>query len=187
MAWPSTPLTSYVSNTVPAIKAFDLNAFQMGVNGIINGTYSHKGLVIDGLGGALSTPTSGALTLTQSGSSIATPNPTIPLGSFHQNQLMSCVGYISSAGTIVRGVNIKSASYVMALGYYLVTFNLNLDPGATGTYPVFAMPVVGGASSYYAHCSINPANPSSVNVFISNGAAGGASVTSDFAIFACIG
>ena len=66
MAWPSTPLTSYVSNTVPAIKAFDLNSFQMGVNGIINGTYSHKAVVIDGTGGTLATPLSGALILTQS-------------------------------------------------------------------------------------------------------------------------
>lgn len=184
MAWPSTPLTSYVSNTVPAIKAFDLNAFQLGVNGIINGTYSHKGVVIDGVGGSLSTPTSGTLTLTQSGSSAVTPNPTTPLGSFYQNQLMSCVGYIDSAGHIVRGVNIKGVT--IAMGIYTVTFNINLDGGA-GNYPVFAMPIVGGASSYYAHCSIIPGLPSSVNVFICNGAAGGTLTTSDFAIFACIG
>lgn len=181
MAWPSTPLTSYVSNTVPAIKAFDLNAFQMGVNGIITGTYSHKGVVVDGLGGALSTPTSGALTLTQSGSSAATPNPTTPLGSFYQNQLMSCVGYIDQAGTIVRGVNIKSVAVV--LGHYEVTFNLNLGV----TFPVFAMPIVSGSSAYYAHCTIIPGTFSAANVFISNGAAGGANAFSDFAIFACIG
>lgn len=181
MAWPSTPLTSYVSNTVPAIKAFDLNAFQLGVNGIINGTYSHKGVVIDGVGGSLATPTSGTLTLTQSGSSTATPNPTTPLGSFYQNQLMSCVGYIDQSGAIVKGVNIKSASLVM--GVYIVTFNLNLGL----TFPVFAIPISGGAQSYFAHCSLNATTPSSVNVFICNGAASGASVTSDFAIFASIG
>lgn len=61
MAWPSTPLTTYTANTAPAIKAFDLNAFQSGINGIINGTYSLKALVVDGTGGSIVAPTANTL------------------------------------------------------------------------------------------------------------------------------
>src|SRR5258708_3639186 len=32
MAWPFTPLTTYISDSTPAIKAFDLNNFQFQTN-----------------------------------------------------------------------------------------------------------------------------------------------------------
>lgn len=55
MAWPNTPLTTYVATTVPAIKASDLNSIQSAINSIINAAYSLKGLWIDGTGGAVET------------------------------------------------------------------------------------------------------------------------------------
>ena len=41
MAWPSTPLTTYSAGIAPAIQAFDLNAFQSAINGIVNGTSNY--------------------------------------------------------------------------------------------------------------------------------------------------
>jgi hypothetical protein len=51
MAWPNTPLTTYVPNSTPAIKAADLNAFQSAINGISAGSTSIAGAVLDGVGG----------------------------------------------------------------------------------------------------------------------------------------
>lgn len=63
MAWPATPLTTYISGTTPWIKAADMNAIQSGVNGIINGGYSLKGATIDGTGGSAVTTPAGSLTI----------------------------------------------------------------------------------------------------------------------------
>lgn len=50
MAWPLTPLTTYVSSTTPAIKAADLNAFQSAINSLYSGTLTLKSLNVDGTG-----------------------------------------------------------------------------------------------------------------------------------------
>ena len=34
MAWPFTPLTTYLANAFPAIKAFDLNSIQSALNNL---------------------------------------------------------------------------------------------------------------------------------------------------------
>lgn len=59
MAWPSTPLTTYSAGIAPAIQAFDLNAFQSAINGIVKGTYSLAAVVADGSGGAVVVPVPG--------------------------------------------------------------------------------------------------------------------------------
>jgi hypothetical protein len=51
MAWPKSPLTAYIANNVPVIKADDLNAFQDWINALTNNTVSILGLGIDGVGG----------------------------------------------------------------------------------------------------------------------------------------
>jgi hypothetical protein len=58
MAWPFTPLTTYVSSSVPAIKAFDLNALQAAINAI----YGLPAFFGSGSDGALSS-SSGNTTL----------------------------------------------------------------------------------------------------------------------------
>lgn len=123
MPWPATSLTSYVSNTVPAIKAFDLNAFQSGITGIINGTYSHKAVSIDSIGGALVTPPIGSLQLTTSNSSTLTPNPTQAVGTFFRDQIPSAWVNVASAGTIIKGVNAKLVTRT-GPGVYIVDFNV---------------------------------------------------------------
>ena len=59
MAWPLTPLTTYVAGLAPAIKAFDLNSLQNAINRIVGATYSLAALVVDGTGGAVVVPVPG--------------------------------------------------------------------------------------------------------------------------------
>lgn len=170
MAWPSTPLTSYVSNTVPAIKAFDLNSFQMGVNGIINGTYSHKAVVIDGTGGTLATPLSGALILTQSISSTATPNPTLPIGTFYQNQLVAGWAVVDPIASLARGVNVKGVSYNSGSKGTIIEFNTRFDPAGDAIFPVSVSIDSAISIAKSITYTISGTNPSRVNVYLYNAA-----------------
>jgi hypothetical protein len=61
MAWPLTPLTTYLPRGLPPIKASDLNAIQNAINRNFLGTYSHFGLVLDAIGGQDATPNAGSL------------------------------------------------------------------------------------------------------------------------------
>ena len=56
MAWPFTPLTTYVAGSTPSIKAFDLNTIQATTNTDMVGGYSRFGLVVDGIGATSVTP-----------------------------------------------------------------------------------------------------------------------------------
>jgi hypothetical protein len=51
MAWPITPLTSYVPGTPPAIKSSDLDDFQQAINWAYLGWYTFRALKMDGAGG----------------------------------------------------------------------------------------------------------------------------------------
>src|SRR5690349_3399956 len=61
MAWPLTPLTTYLPGSLPAIKAADLNAIQSAINRGFLGTYSYAGIVVDGVGGQDAAPIAGGL------------------------------------------------------------------------------------------------------------------------------
>jgi len=61
MAWPLTPLTTYLQSSLPAIKAFDLNAIQDAITRIVRGTYTLFGLVLDGTGGGNAIPPAGGI------------------------------------------------------------------------------------------------------------------------------
>lgn len=54
MAWPLTPLTTYVASSTPAIKASDLNSIQSAINSLYSGALSIKSLYVDGVGAAAS-------------------------------------------------------------------------------------------------------------------------------------
>jgi len=61
MAWPITPLTTYLPGSTPPIKASDLNAIQSAIVRAFLGTYSFAGLVLDGAGGNDAVPPAGGL------------------------------------------------------------------------------------------------------------------------------
>ena len=175
MAWPSTPLTSYVSNTVPAIKAFDLNAFQSGVTGIINATYSHKSTVIDGVGGAVVSPASGALVITQNAASKTFPNPILSSGTFYRDNIASAWAIVDNGGVLQKGVNVKGIAHVAASGIYTIEFNISL-----GGFTVYDLPasVTTIQSNAYANYQQIVATPTKIRVNTFDGPTGAAA---DFA------
>jgi hypothetical protein len=61
MAWPLTPLTTYLAGSLPAIKAFDLNQIQQAINSAFGALWSFKGLAVDGVGGQAVNPAAGLL------------------------------------------------------------------------------------------------------------------------------
>lgn len=123
MAWPNTPLTSYLAGGLPAIKAFDLNAFQAAINGIINATLSLLGVVIDGTGGNLVTPTPGALMLSGSASGAAAPTTAVPWGTVFREGSVFGSAAIDAAGALVAGYNVKSVGARAATDPYVITFH----------------------------------------------------------------
>jgi hypothetical protein len=162
MAWPSTPLTSYVSNTVPAIKAFDLNAFQTAVNGIINSTYSHKSVVIDAVGGLIVSPVAGTLGITTSGSSKTFPNPTIPDGTFYKDQFAAGWVIVDSTGVPYKGVNVTGVTHP-ATGRYVVTFNTSLGGSLLLDLPA-SVTIIQSGSKGYTNYNTNIASPTQIIV-----------------------
>lgn len=147
--WPSTPLTSYVAGTAPAIKASDLNAFQSGINGLINGTYSLAGGVIDGTGGAVVVPTANALRVgsgqvaTLDGGKLAFTGISNPsAGTSLANQVRPITqakawGMLTTDGagnvSLVDGAHVFSVT--IAGGHIVVTF---ASAFASGNYAVIA-------------------------------------------------
>lgn len=129
MAWPNTPLTTYLSGGLPFIKAFDLNAFQSAINGIINATYSLKAVEIDGTGGAIVVPVAGTAKLSATASGAAAAMTAVAWGRMYKEAAVFGFCRIDGAGTSVGGYNIKAipgavggADHPVA-GEYYVTFN----------------------------------------------------------------
>lgn len=121
MAWPSTALTTYVAGSAPTIKAFDLNAFQSAINGIVNATYSLAAVVADGTGGAIVATTAGTTQVSATLTETTVPGTARAVG-------LDCVGtrvwgwvYFTGGGSVSRGYNVKSFSRVAA-GLYTVEF-----------------------------------------------------------------
>jgi len=117
MAWPSTALTTYVAGVAPAIQAFDLNAFQSAINGIINGTYSLKAVVVDGTGGAVVVPVAGTTKVSANLTENAIPGTARASGTDCIGTRPWGWGVITGAGTFKRGYNVFDAKRI-AMGQY---------------------------------------------------------------------
>lgn len=59
MAWPFTAITTYVADSLPTIKAYDLNQLQAYINHLWAATRSLKKITIDGTGDAVTTAPGG--------------------------------------------------------------------------------------------------------------------------------
>lgn len=95
-------------NTTPYIKAYDLNAFQSGINGIIGGTYNLAGVVLTtGTPGSVVTPVAGSLLAARSLFSTTVPTPsTAQAGEHHRETPPAAAGsFVGSA----MGVAVKTA------------------------------------------------------------------------------
>jgi hypothetical protein len=72
MAWPFTPLTTYISGSLPAVKALDLNELQEYINHWINGDVSVMHATVDGTGDVdTSAQANGTLVVSGSAASVA--------------------------------------------------------------------------------------------------------------------
>ena len=123
MAWPSTPLTTYSAGIAPAIQAFDLNAFQSAINGIVNGTYSLAAVVADGSGGAVVVPVPGTTKVSANLTETIQPGTARAKGT-------DCIGTrlwgwcnFTGSGVVMRHFNSSSAAGIRTgMGSYTVEF-----------------------------------------------------------------
>lgn len=66
MAWPLTPLETFVARSVPVIKATFLNTLQKWVNDLGLGVVTLKSLVVDGMGGNAVVSVAGSMQVSRS-------------------------------------------------------------------------------------------------------------------------
>lgn len=127
MAWPLTPLTTYLAGLPPAIKAFDLNAIQATINSIVGGVLSLKALVLDGTGGLVVAPPAGTGVCTGTVSSTTFPSPlSYPAGGvLARGTLPLGWAVVASTGVLWNGYNVFSGPGVVrtGVGVYEITFN----------------------------------------------------------------
>ncbi len=122
MAWPLTPLTTYLPASTPAIKAADLNAIQDAITQAFRGTYSYAGIVIDGAGGNVVAPDAGSLRATgivavgASAARTSVPTPAIVKGAIYRESCLLAFALIDQAapGNVRYGFNIASVIYANA-------------------------------------------------------------------------
>ena len=156
MAWPLTPLLTFVNGSSPACDAVFLNNLQLGVNGLCAGTYSYAGVVLDGTGGAVVTPTAGAVKFSAAVSATSTPTPAFAKGvGYKENQAFAAgaVRYTSpTTYTLDWGFNISSLSRASAgvININLVTAMASITNGVVMATMNDTPGNAGGVSVSYA-------------------------------------
>jgi hypothetical protein len=143
MAWPLTPLTTYLPGSLPAVKAADLNAIQAAINRGFLGTYSFAGLVVDGTGGQDATPTPGGIktsggiiaggpiTVGASAFGKSLPTPAPIAGAIYQDTRIIAAGFFYATAALAYGFNISAVARTpnVPVGSYLVTLILGSTVG----------------------------------------------------------
>ncbi len=131
MAWPSSPLTSYVPGTTPVIHAFDLNAMQSGTNGLVNGTYNVQALTTTtSTPGTVITPIAGTVVAAAALGGSSTPNTNLPQGTLARGLVPVGWACITSAGNLTQGYNVFAAPGMLGggthpvAGQFYTTFNI---------------------------------------------------------------
>lgn len=125
MAWPSTPLTTYVANFTPAIKALDLNSFQSGINGIVNGTYKLQAVTTTaGTPGSAVAPIAGTLQAAAAVADAVTPNTSLPQGTLTRGLVPIGWALVQANGILRLGINVSAAPTHVGTGVYRVIFNV---------------------------------------------------------------
>ena len=123
MAWPQTPLTTYLPGTTPWISAADLNAFQSGITGIINGTYSLAGFEVDGVGGTAISAPAGTGKVSAALTAVGTPGPVLALGQWGKAGVPLGYAFVRGTdGVVLQGYNVFGSSRT-AVGRYTVVFH----------------------------------------------------------------
>lgn len=167
MAWPLTAMTTYVANSLPAIKAADLNALQTFAGAVLTNTYSFKSVQVDGTGGAASTGTSGyveALTLyatANRSSATAGAGQAVVVGNIWRDTIPIAYAHVDNtvgAAALVRGVNIAAGGIAwQANGRVRVT----LTNGPNNQL----LPIAIAHTATGIHCTVNTLSATSFDVY----------------------
>lgn len=184
MAWPVSLLTTYIPNSLPAIKAADLMAIQSAINRGFLGTYSFAGLVLDGAGGKDAVPVPGGINasgpivaggpITVGGAALGrtAPTPTPQRGTLYGDSLIFAFGFFYANAQLVYGMNIASCAHT-GTGTFVVTL-VNGSVADIGTI----VPVAGMFTGVAAYVGAAVATKNTINISMFN--AQGAAVDEPF-------
>lgn len=125
MAWPNSPLTAYVANSVPAIKAADLNAMQAQEVAVSTGTISLAAVVVDGTGGATVTGRAGTakVSASDSTSGASFPMPVVAAGEISKGSVAIAWATVNGTTLLTGGFNVHAAPTHPGTGHYGCTFS----------------------------------------------------------------
>jgi hypothetical protein len=137
MAWPLTPLTTYIANSVPAIKAADLNGIQSAINQLYTGQNTIAKLAIDGMGnnGSILNNDDAQLFITKSAEGIYKPLIIAAVSTGSTRFVVDHNGYISDQNIVKY-----STDFIQQTGL------LNADGYVPGADPLF-FKLYGGAGT----------------------------------------
>jgi hypothetical protein len=113
MAWPNTPFRTMSDGSTFWDAALG-NALQAAINGVSTGNASLLGAVLDGVGGAASTPIAGALTLAGSAGGITAPTPAFSRGTIYKESGLFAGALINGGTSLVAGFNISAWTHAGA-------------------------------------------------------------------------
>ena len=127
MAWPLTPLRTFIKNSVPVIDADFLNLIQTWVNDLTEGVVTIRALVVDGVGGLATASVAGAIQLARLAGSAATPSANATgKGQINVESIPTAVAQISGGfQSVIYGYGIHAVARHgggAAVGDYDVTF-----------------------------------------------------------------
>lgn len=180
MAWPTTPLTTYLPGSLPAIKAADLNAIQSAINRGFLGTYSYAGLVIDGAGGQDAAPIPGGLKtsgpivaggpITVGGTvfSKALPSPPPEPGAVYGDTRIIAAGFFYANAGLAYGFNVASVARFPNIPSG--SFTISLIAGSASAMLVPVACVLAAASGASAQTGVQDGKTVRVDITNAQGA-----------------
>lgn len=145
MAWPNSRLTTYIANSTPVIKAFDLNEIQDKIAAIVSGFLSLRAVQVDGAGGVAVTPPNGSVQVSRDSSSTTAPSPAWSVGQCTTSTLPIGWAYIfGGTGNLAKGHNLIIAPTRTGAGQYTIKLNVPGSYDARVSVQVTPTGAVGG-------------------------------------------
>jgi len=184
MAWPFTPLTTYVVGTV--VPPTDLNSIESAINGIFGATQTLKALQVDGVGANTAAVAAGNivasgvissawLQATSSLSGTSLPNTSFPKASLGFDCVLSAWCVVNGSTGALRGRAMNIASVTRnSTGVYTIGFNWS-STNATDIAP--SVTCIGTIAQLV---TVQQLSTSSVKVFVNGAFGGGTPQDSDF-------
>jgi hypothetical protein len=158
MAWPLTPLRTFIANSVPVIDALFLNLIQKWTNDLSEGIISVLSLTADGTGGIGAAPNPGTLNASREviSTTYPTPGPDIAPGEYTRDSALAALASISggfvppapgsvAGGGLIGGFGIRRLNW-LAAGDYEVTLQAAPSGGDARHSVVHVTPSVAGGA-----------------------------------------